>query len=667
MKKFSFLFFFLSVFTVLAIPISTSTYPGELIPQQSDSYSFSGETDTLYYLPDSAKFIDKYAIAGEIYFKHTRFSPPESWEYYKVKEIQFLFSSMVLGDTLKQINFYKDTLTNLVYRQNINVVLDSSMVYPHWYSVPLSNEFPVVSGVIEVPLPMNNLFSLCAPTNATASGNTIGIEEASQRWVKTGDIPIKLVIEKITDTIPTVEFNCNMSVQMKHGTFAATDSVWVRGNFNDWAGKAFLLTDPDGDSVYSGLYNNFTVGQSLVFKYVHSPDIWETTGNRTLTVGVGPNFTSACWEDVCVYIPSKIIKVAFSVNMELERLSGLFNPAINKVSVRGSFNGWGETLMTPSIANADLYEVTTDVIAAVDEKINFKFFYSPGTWEVNNLTDMTQNDRYFIVTHAVYDSGSMVYDSVSFNNASIPPPHNQEVSITFVCNTIGTSIISAPAETEFTTVHIAGGNSPLQWPNSGWPDQDITKVIQLYDDGTHNDAVAGDKIFTREITFPMYTSSIIVYKYSANWGLQTNGGKNDNEAPLAGDKTLKLHRLINKATVIDTFGIVHTTVLPDPTKIENVDETPEAFGLAQNYPNPFNPETVINYQLPAGAWTTLKVFDVLGNEVAVLVNEEQSAGTYQVSFNPQLTTNHQQLTSGVYFYQLRAGNFVQTKKMILLR
>ena len=475
------------------------------------------------------------------------------------------------------------------------------------------------------------------------------------------------VFERAWEEVVEVTFNCNMSVQMKRGTFAATDSVWVRGNFNDWAGKAFLLTDPDGDSVYSGLYNNFTVGQNLIFKYVHSPDVWESTWNRTLTVGVGPNFISTCWEDVCVYIPSKIIKVAFSVNMELERLSGLFNPAINKVSVRGSFNGWGETLMTPTIANTDLYEVVADVIAAVDEKINFKFFYSPGTWEVDHLTDPSHNERYFIVTQEVFDSGFMAYDAIGFNNGDLPDPLYPDAHIAFTCNTNGASIINAPAGTEFKTIHMAGGNAPLQWPNSGWPDQDITKVIQLFDDGTHHDAVAGDKIFTIEISFPSYASLNKVYKYSANWGLPTNGGKNDNETPLGGDKILTLHKKTAQATILDTFGIVHTTVLPDPDKVEKLDEIPSEFALDQNFPNPFNPETVISWQIAVGSFVTLKVYDVLGNEVATLVDEEQSAGTYQVSFNPQQTTNNKQLSSGVYFYQLRTGDFVQTKKMILLR
>jgi len=104
---------------------------------------------------------------------------------------------------------------------------------------------------------------------------------------------------------------------------------------------------------------------------------------------------------------------------------------------------------------------------------------------------------------------------------------------------------------------------------------------------------------------------------------------------------------------------------------EMAEERPGTFELFQNYPNPFNPETVIRYQLaphylPKGetsVFVSLKVYDVLGNEIASLVNEIQHAGTYQVEFGTQKS----EVSSGVYFYQLRAGNFVKTLKMILLR
>ena len=93
--------------------------------------------------------------------------------------------------------------------------------------------------------------------------------------------------------------------------------------------------------------------------------------------------------------------------------------------------------------------------------------------------------------------------------------------------------------------------------------------------------------------------------------------------------------------------------------------TPLTFSLAQNYPNPFNPSTVINYQLPVAGVVTLKVYDVLGNEVATLVNEFRTAGFYEVEFNAASSIKNP--ASGIYFYRLQAGSFVETKKMILLK
>lgn len=96
--------------------------------------------------------------------------------------------------------------------------------------------------------------------------------------------------------------------------------------------------------------------------------------------------------------------------------------------------------------------------------------------------------------------------------------------------------------------------------------------------------------------------------------------------------------------------------------------SPKVFSLEQNYPNPFNPSTKIKYVIPnvetlqsASIQVTLKIYDVLGNEITTLVNEQQQPGIYEVEFN----TKEMNLTSGVYFYQLRANNFVETKKMIL--
>jgi len=107
---------------------------------------------------------------------------------------------------------------------------------------------------------------------------------------------------------------------------------------------------------------------------------------------------------------------------------------------------------------------------------------------------------------------------------------------------------------------------------------------------------------------------------------------------------------------------------------------PLKFSLEQNYPNPFNPVTTIKYTIPTPpsssplakgrnevGFVTLKVYNVLGKEIATLVNEEKPAGSYEVKFNSVETLHATSLPSGVYFYQLRAGDYNETKKMILLK
>ena len=95
--------------------------------------------------------------------------------------------------------------------------------------------------------------------------------------------------------------------------------------------------------------------------------------------------------------------------------------------------------------------------------------------------------------------------------------------------------------------------------------------------------------------------------------------------------------------------------------VEAIINIPEKFELSQNYPNPFNPSTKIKYQITTSNPVSIKIYDVLGNEVATLVNEVQPYGNYEVMFDASL------LSSGTYFYKLQAGSFVETKKMLLLK
>ena len=90
-------------------------------------------------------------------------------------------------------------------------------------------------------------------------------------------------------------------------------------------------------------------------------------------------------------------------------------------------------------------------------------------------------------------------------------------------------------------------------------------------------------------------------------------------------------------------------------------QLPKEFALAQNYPNPFNPTTTIKYDLPTDGHVNLSLFDVLGQRIATLVDADQKAGYISVDWN----ASH--VSSGIYFYRLEAGRFVQTRKLLLLR
>ena len=113
---------------------------------------------------------------------------------------------------------------------------------------------------------------------------------------------------------------------------------------------------------------------------------------------------------------------------------------------------------------------------------------------------------------------------------------------------------------------------------------------------------------------------------------------------------------------IDTASdivVYHSNITSINRKVENI--LPIKFGLLQNYPNPFNPTTTIRYQIPKQSQVTIKIFDVLGKEVAALLNAVQKAGAHEVEWNAK------DFASGVYFYQIRAGEFIAIKKMLLIK
>ncbi|MBT8380686.1 MAG: T9SS type A sorting domain-containing protein [Ignavibacteria bacterium] len=144
------------------------------------------------------------------------------------------------------------------------------------------------------------------------------------------------------------------------------------------------------------------------------------------------------------------------------------------------------------------------------------------------------------------------------------------------------------------------------------------------------------------------------YDAGFNWQAQISG----TTAKLNGVHFLDLDYGF---AVGENGALLRTTTGGEPlTGLGNSSELVIDFKLYQNFPNPFNPRTIIKYKITELTFATLKVFDVLGNEIVALVNEEKPIGTYEVEFDGT------ELPSGIYFYQLKDGNFAETKKMVLI-
>lgn len=230
------------------------------------------------------------------------------------------------------------------------------------------------------------------------------------------------------------------------------------------------------------------------------------------------------------------------------------------------------------------------------------------------------------------------------------------------------------------------------YPNSWLPLRDITFITP--DSGWIVGGISGDAIIARttdagsQWSYQVFSGSSLreVKFFNSNVGWfcgannfepfiakTTNGGETwvtQYQLPFSSNGAESISMIdTNLGWTVNSLGEVYKTTNGGVSFIggEAANELPTDFVLFQNYPNPFNPTTKIHFEIPLlggderGGLVTLNVYDILGNEVAALVNEEKPAGEYEVEFNGS------SLSSGVYFYQLKAGTYSETKKMLLLK
>jgi hypothetical protein len=263
---------------------------------------------------------------------------------------------------------------------------------------------------------------------------------------------------------------------------------------------------------------------------------------------------------------------------------------------------------------------------------------------------------------AAYPSGETDLDGLAISNTRVAYIINDQPGNIYVCDlvsgTYGTPIPNpwttseifsggawnmgvVPVELTSFTASVGGSNVTLLW----------TTATELNNSGFSIERKTGGSEYSEAAFVPGFGTTTELKSYSFT-----------DEKLSPGTYTYRLKQ-IDFNGAFEYSGEVEAEVI-----------APEEFALDQNYPNPFNPSTTIKFTISSalgGGFTILKVYDVLGNEIAILVNEEKPAGKYEVEFSAiggsASGGNAANLSSGVYFYQLRVGGFVQTKKMILTK
>jgi len=488
-----------------------------------------------------------------------------------------------------------------------------------------------------------------------------------------------------TQTIP-VTFQVDMGAQVAKGIFVpGTDQVVVRGSFQadagdpggNWQGAFFTGTDPDGDTIYTVIANLpvANVGTLYEYKFVKAPDSWEGSPNRTFTLASPSMILPVYWfNDDSAYVTLMTNTLNFTADLTGIYGSGVgyFDPNSDSIQVEGlDWDGLG-TIVS---GERRLYEdplapgfFTTSISfkGVLSDSTKWKFRAYPEARFTNTGWE-TGGDRWYIYGP---EGTTVNLDPIVPRIYPSSGPLVSPVNVLFQVNMVGAvnryngSTIN-PATLIFAGVK--GGSKAIGDWSGNWVVADtVTQttgypyITVLNDAGINGDKIAGDNVWSKIVTFPDSSQTgAIEFKFTAYYpnADTINGGTTplDNEGGFGENHIFILRPQTSTIELRNNFGDFLTSVK------ENPDLTPETFSLLQNYPNPFNPSTTISYTVAKDGFVTLKVYNIMGEEVAILMNNVQKAGGYDVSFDAS------RLSTGVYFYTLNTGSFTATKKMMLIK
>ena len=432
-----------------------------------------------------------------------------------------------------------------------------------------------------------------------------------------------------------------------------------------------------------------------------APDV-SGGGNRLILKSPAISDTTIYWKwwanaPAVGFKGSDTVIVTFRANMAKAVAERGFTFS-DTIQVRTGYGGTAKEvrtkLMTRSGITGSIFTATDTVIAAVGKNLNYQYYLLKSGNDVREVfydfdyagTDVSQAERRKVSA----SKGMTVNDTASTNTDMRRMPRfrnttkvSKAVTVTFTLDlrpayyqvargdTL-TDIQGTQSITKSTNIKSLGvainGPAVNGWASWGAGLVAVTDTLhKMYDDGTHGDAVANDTIYAVKHTFG--TDDFIGNEFKFGIG----GG--DNEGGKGGFGNNHIENIDDAQTTFilaSDFGSINPKFYntwdfnlhkgKTATAVEdNWNGVPLVYTLDQNYPNPFNPSTTIRFTLGTEEIVTLKIFNMLGQEVTTLLHEKLGAGNHIVRFDAA------KLTSGVYFYQINAGKFVETKKMLMLK
>ncbi len=503
---------------------------------------------------------------------------------------------------------------------------------------------------------------------------------------KTLYLLVALLVTTVMYAQVPVTFNVDMSVQMLKGNFVAgTDSVTVTGDFvqdvnNDTTGNwgiGFTMSpDSTNDSLYTVTLNfpDTAVGNSYQYKFRLDAG-WEGGGNKVFTLdSVAMNLPVVYYNNDSVFVTQVTDTINFTADLTDIAGTGVgfFDVTTDSILVMGlDWDGLGTVVsgnrkMTQDpLEPGTVFKTTMVVKGSLGDSTKWKFKAFPASKFANDGWE-TGGDRWvtFQPEGTVINLPSIVPRITPLNG-----PTTIDVSVLFQCdmgpNPANRYDSSAIPLDSLEFIGLKGADSVLgAWGGNWVPDDTLAvngQMVALNDAGLFGDKVAGDNIWSKQVVFPVGTQQgVIEYKFGAWYpaAATISGGSApmDNEMGFGINHNFDLEESANPIELSEVWG---TQVV---TSVQQVGNTlPSSYQLSQNYPNPFNPTTVIKYSIPEAGKVTLRVYNMLGQEVVTIVNSQQAAGNYKATFDAG------RLASGIYFYKLSAKNFNMTKKMMLLK